>query len=266
MINKSTRGFDLSFFLLILLSSSTSVFGQSEAVSETVVVQKTPNLSQLVREIIIEVTKEGHTDEKHWNKTITRFDGLKFDGLKISKRKKKVRHGFCRKYSAELNNPEQTFSIEIQEVAIPNEDVTAYSINAKLKARCKGTFAHYTYGVKGLNGTMISDADIEARLIVSFDPRAKFSLSAPIPRLQLNAKVHAVDFWLRDVDVRRVGVLEGKLVEVMGDGLEEVLEEFLQSQESRVKKKLQKELDKIQGVSTDKDKSTLVNENNLLTK
>lgn len=249
MIIQSTRGICLSFFLFAMFTSATSLFAQDETVVESPVgVRQAPNLSDLVRDIIIESTKEGHVNEKHWNKTATRFDGLKINGLKISKRKKKVRHGFCRKYSAALRNPDQTFHLAIKEITIPGEDVTAYSIDAKLKARCEGTFAHYTYGVKGVNGTMISDADIRVRLIISIDPKAQFSLSAPIPRVQLNAKVRDVDFWLTDIDVHRVGILDGKLVELIGDGAEEALEELLQGQESQVKKKLQKKLDELQGL------------------
>lgn len=247
MRDQRTRGLRLSFFIAVIsisqLLSATCVSAQEQSLGEVA----TPNLSHLVRSIIVEATKEGFVDEKHWNKTATRFDGLKFRGFKISKRKKKVRHGFCRKYAASLINPDQTFTLDIQEFTVPNEDVIAFSIQAKLKARCEATFAHYTYGVKGLNGTLVSDADIKVRLIISFDPQTEFSLAEPIPRIQMNAKVRDVDFWLKDIDVRRVGAFRGKGVELVGDGLEDALEELLQTQESRVKKKMQKELDKIQG-------------------
>lgn len=254
MTQHATRGCGLSFFLaLLVFITGEFCFASERATAESPGLPQQsatpPKLSDLVRDIIIEASKEPHENLKHWNKTATRFDGLKFRGLKISKRKKTVRHGFCRKYSASLLKPESTFRIRIEpyELAEKEEGVTAYAVDASLKARCEGTFAQYTYGVKGINGTLISDADIDVRLILSIRPETDFSWDHPLPELKINAKVRDVDFKLKDVDVRRVGVLQGKFIEVVGDGLEPAFDELLQSQESRTKKRLQKKLDELQG-------------------
>ncbi len=245
---QSTRGVCLSFFVWSFIVSA-NIFSCSFAEESLSVSQRSeaPNLEELVRFVVIESSSEPYRNEKYWNKTSRRFDGLRFRGLRISKRKKEVRHGFCRKYSASLVNPEKNFRFEIKETTVPNFDGQAYLIESKLRARCEGTFAHYVYGVKGVNGTTLADADLRVRLLVTMKPTASFSIAEPIPKFSLNAEVRDVDFWIKDIDVRKVGVLQGKFVEVLGDGFQEVFEQLVQNQEKRVKKKLQKELDEIQG-------------------
>ncbi|WP_145197668.1 hypothetical protein [Thalassoglobus polymorphus] len=240
-----TRGVCLSFFLLMFAVGAS--FAEEPALQSQHPVA--PNLEELVRFVVIESSVEPYFNDKYWNKTSGRFDGFRIRGLRISKRKKEVRHGFCRKYSASLVNPEKHFQFEIKETTLPNFDGQAYLIETKLRARCEGTFAHYVYGVKGINGTTIADADVRVRLVVTLKPTAQFSITDPIPKFSLNAEVRDVDFKLKDIDVRKVGVLDGKFVEVLGDGFQEVFEQLIQNQEKRVKKKLQKELDDLQGIS-----------------
>ncbi len=253
MIYQIARGFGLSLFLfscIFLIGDASHSYAFAES-DESPSLPAAPNLSELIRFVFIESSAEGYSNEKNWNKTSKRFDGLRIRGLRISKRKKAVKHGFCRKYAASLKNPEKNFEFTIEETTIPNEDVLAFLVNARLRARCEATFAHYVYGVKGINGTTVADADIRVKILISLNPQTEFSLSKPIPKFYLNTKVRDVDFRLKDVDVRKVGVLDGKFVEVVGDGLRKAFEELIQNQESRVKKKLQKELDKIQGKPTD---------------
>lgn len=241
----SARGYCLSLLLLMLF---VSLIFADEAMQDTVRPQS-PDLVDLVRFVIIQASADGYVSEKYWNKTSERFDGLRIRGLRISKRKKAVRHGFCRRYAAALEKPEANFALEIEDVKLPGEDLTAFAMTASLKARCEATFAHYVYGVKGVNGTTIAHADLKVRILISIDPRTQFSLSDPIPKIQLNARVRNVDLWLTDVDVKRIGVLDGKFVEILGDGAEEAIEELIQNQEGRLNRKLQKELDDIQGES-----------------
>lgn len=255
MTFKVARGFGLSLFLFgsVFFFSDVScsqAFAESDGPPS---LPAAPNLTELIRFVIIESSADGYTNEKNWNKTSKRFDGLRVRGLRISKRKKAVKHGFCRKYSASLKNSEKNFEFAIEETTIPNEDVLAFVVKARLRARCEATFAHYVYGVKGINGTTVADAEIRVKIVISLNPRTEFSLSEPIPKFYLNAQVRDVDFRLKDVDVRKFGVLNGKFVEIVGDGLRKALEELIQNQETRVKKKLQKELDKIQGNPSSKE-------------
>lgn len=205
-----------------------------------------PTLSDLVRTIIIEASREGYEDDRNWNKTSTRFDGLSIRGLNISRKKREVQHGFCRRYAARLIEPERTFQLEIEDLPPPEGKTLAYAIQARLKARCEATFAHFVYGVKGANGTTVADADVQVRIVLALSPKTEFSLLKPIPRVSLNAEVQEVRFKLKDIDARRVGLIDGKPAELLGDGLKEAFAQLLKNQEGRVKAKLQTRLDKFQ--------------------
>lgn len=234
-----TRGLCLSFFMLGWFCANCSALAQDSSGLNP----PAPSLTELVRRVIIETSKNGYEDQKHWNKSVTRFDGFKIHGMNVSPRKRSVRHGFCRKYAAELRNPDKTFHLQIQEISPPDNTRIVFLLESKIEARCEATFAHYVYGVKGLNGTTVADAEIRIRIQLSLDPQAEFSLDKPIPKLNLNARVEDVDFSLKDIDLHKVGVLDGKVVEVIGDGLKSIIEEVIQDQEKRVRSKLQKELD-----------------------
>lgn len=251
----TARGRCLSLFYsgLVLCLMSSLAQAQAKIEPQEHRVEAAPTLADLVKSVLIASTAEGFTDERHWNKTATRFDGLKIRGLRISKRKKTVRHGLCRKYAVSLPNPEKHLQLKIEEVPDEDESSTAFVIRAAFKARCEATFAHYVYGVKGVNGTTLADADIHARLLITIDPQTHFSLAEPIPRLSLNMRVRDVDLWIKDVDVYKIGALDGKAAELIGDGSQEAIEQLVQTQENKIKRKLQTEIDKIQGSSPGSD-------------
>jgi len=208
------------------------------------------SLSDLVREILIHASRDGFDDEKHWNKSVTRFDGLKIRGLHISKRKKQVRHGFCRKFEAELIQPEETLSLEIRQLPAEKPGApTQFVITAELKARCDATFAHYIYGVKGLNGSAVADATVRMKVALEISHELSISLDKPFSGFQLHGSVNSVQLKLKDLDLRQFGLIRGDAAELLGDGSREALEQLLQSQERRIKERLQKKLDQIQGTT-----------------
>lgn len=247
-----TRDFGLSFFLIVGLSSYLA-YPSLVAADDTILPPKpAPKLADLVRDVIIEISRDGYVDERHWNKSVKRFDGFRVRGFDISRKSKKVRHGFCRKFSCSLRNPEQTFELTIEEATSPTREGLTFYVKGKMQLDCEAVFAHYLYGVKGLNGETKARADVRFRMIFACNPITEFSLDRPIPRIQMNASIRDVDFWLDDLDLQKVGIIDGDAAEVLGKGLEEAVEAMLQSQESQVRKRIQRELDVIQGISTKK--------------
>ena len=246
------RGFILSLFLLLgwlCANASAQPDNQSRPplpAPNALVLDESQSFADLIREVILHEAKEGYADEKHWNKTSDRFDGLKIRGLKISKRKKKVRHGFCRKYEAQLVRPEETFKLEIEQLP-PSDDnsATTFVISSQLKARSEATFAQYLYGVKGLNGNAVANATLTMKIVLEIAPQAVFSFESPLPDFNINADVKDVQLRLKHFDLQKLGPIKGELAQIIGDGSEKAVEALLKRQESRIKKKIQKELDEI---------------------
>ncbi|HWL10839.1 MAG TPA: hypothetical protein VNQ76_20700 [Planctomicrobium sp.] len=199
-------------------------------------------LGDLLRICLLHAMEEEYVDEKHWGKTTERFDGLKVRGLRISKREREVNHGFWQRYQAQLVRPEETLSIDVQQESGP-EGTVCFTLLMSLRARCEATFVWWNYGVKGLNGTAVSDATVQIRLVLETNPRFRFSLESPIPTIELSPRITRLELKLKDLDLRRLGVFKGPGVSILGDGSRKAVEELLQRQSGRIKERLQKQLD-----------------------
>lgn len=266
-LRQSARGVIPSLFLLLMvlapLSRHQSVFGADD--DGLIATDQGPEkkFSDLVREIAIHSTEEGFEDTKHWNKSVKRFDGLSIRGLHISQKRKRVRHGFCRRYEAFLVRPEETFRLEIEQLPLdPTFETTQFVVTTQLRARSEATFAHYVYGVKGFNGSAVAHATIQLRLVLEIAPTFVLTADSLLPDLRLNARVNSVDLQLKDFDLQKLGPIKGDFAKILGDGSRESVEGLMQAQRSRIRKKLQKELDDIDGdpdikqAKTDADSSS----------
>ncbi|WP_437185388.1 hypothetical protein SH668x_002492 [Planctomicrobium sp. SH668] len=198
---------------------------------------------EILRYLLLESMKEEYEDNRNWRGTVDRFDGFRIRGTRISKREREVPHGIWHRYKVSLIRPEETFDVEINQLDPTESGSIPFEIVINLKARCEATFVWWTYGVKGVNGTSVSNAKIQMKLLLETSPTVRFDLNSPLPGIDFRPKVKDVQIKLKDLDVKQVGVLEGKVVEVLGDGSRKAVENVMQQQEDKIKTKLQKSLD-----------------------
>ncbi|WP_437224187.1 hypothetical protein SH661x_003522 [Planctomicrobium sp. SH661] len=201
------------------------------------------NFSEILRTLLLESMRSEYVDDRDWRGTVERFDGFRYQGLRISKREREVPHGIWRRYKVNLIQPEKTFDVQVAQLDTDAEGNIPFSILINLRARCEATFVWWTYGVKGVNGTAESDATLQLKLILNTSPKIGFGLNSPLPRLELRPKVMQVELKLKDLDMRKLGVFQGDLVKVLGDGSTKAVEALVQQQEGKIKKKLQQSLD-----------------------
>lgn len=203
-----------------------------------------PTLSELITLIVRECVPETYEDVEHWGMTDRRWDGLNINNFKTSRRWKEVNNGFWRRFSATLINPEETLLLEVQQLESTVAGETPFFIKATILARCEGTFAQWTYGVKGLNGTVVADATVELNLKISLVTTQQVSWQQLLPILALRPRVDDVKLRLRGFDVRKVGILGGTAADVLGNGTRSAVESLLGKQEKGIQRKLQKRFDR----------------------
>jgi len=203
------------------------------------------HLSELVQSIVLAAMPRKFENRKHWDKQREVFAGVKVktDGLKlrISKRKEKVRHGFWRRYEAMLIDPEQTLKIQISDVQALGGGQWTYTVTADLRAKVETRFEHWNLGVKLFNTSTKADASLRMR--------ADCSLQVSIEQdpdegacVVFSPDVTRVDLALPDLDIRKLGELRGDLAQEVGNGLEEIIEDLVQTQEKNVRKQARKEI------------------------
>lgn len=248
--DRRLRRFRWSFvpflFIAICLSRPSTVDGQDARRGDETAASDlpvAPTVSELVRLLILDAAEDEYVDERHWGMTTDRFDGVKVQGLKVSKRKKEVNHGQWYRYKAALVRPEETLTVRIEPLDPPQPGTMSFAVTTRLRARCEATFANWTYGTKGLNGTVVSHATVALRLVFNVTPRMHVSWTQPVPRLDLQPQVADVRLRLVDLDVRRVGVFGGSIASLLGDGSRSTVERLIESQERNLKRRLQSKLD-----------------------
>ncbi|WP_139228210.1 hypothetical protein [Planctomicrobium piriforme] len=201
-------------------------------------------LGDVLRICLLQAMAEEYVDDRHWGGTVERFDGFRFRGLNISKRERLVNDGFWHRYKARLIRPGETLQVQVRQEAGPDNTVR-FAVEMILRAQCEATFAWWSYGVKGWNGTAVSEATLRLRLVLDTQPQFQFSLDTPIPGLALNPKVSEIELKLKDLDLQRLGVFEGPGVTVLGDGSRKAIEQLLQQQEGKLKQRLQQQIDAV---------------------
>lgn len=203
------------------------------------------HLSELVESIVRTAVPRTISNDKHWDKHEEVFAGVKVRsrGLKvrISKRKQRLRHGFWRRYDVTLVDPERTLKVRIRDVQPLGGGRWTYTVNAEVRANVVTRFEHWNLGVKLLNTS--TEANATLRL------RADCSLQVGLEQdcdegsvVVFAPEVKRVDLALPNLDVKKVGELRGDLATDLGDGLEEIVEDLLQTQEDSVRKRANKEI------------------------
>lgn len=202
------------------------------------------HLSELVESIVHAAVPRTFSSDKHWDKHRKVFAGVKVrtDGpkVRISKRKKRVRHGFWRRYEVRLIDPEQTLKVRISDVEPLGGGRWTYTVTARVRANVVARFEHWNLGVKLLNGSTVADASLRVKADCSLDVSAETGDDGPV--VVFTPDVRKVDLSLPNLDVRKFGELRGDVATDLFDSLENVVEDLLQTQEGRVRKKARKEI------------------------
>ena len=205
-------------------------------------------LSNLVETIVREAIPHEFEDDKHWGKRKTVVNGLDIEtkrGLpRISKRERAVRHGFWRRYVVTLLDPQETLHLRIDNLRSPANGEFRWDLHVGTRANVEARFEHWNLGVKLLNGSMDADATLHVHAACSLKITLETDEETSSPVIVLSPTVHAIDLAMPDLDVNKFGKAQGPVVREIGSGLEDVIEELLQTQEKSIRKKAQKSIDK----------------------
>src|SRR5690606_18018271 len=203
------------------------------------------HLSELVESIVRASVPRAISNAKHWNKHEEVFAGVKVrgDGLKvrISKRKQRVRHGFWRRYDVTLIDPERTLKVRISDVQPQGGGRWTYTVTAEVRAQVVTRFEQWSLGVKLFNTSSEADATLRLPAGCALHVGLEQDETAG-PLIVFAPEVKRVDLALPNLDVKKVGELRGDLASDLGDGLEEVVEDLLQTQQGSVRKRANKEI------------------------
>lgn len=210
-----------------------------------------PSWSEALRAIVLTAIPNKYEDLRHWEKTTEVFDGLnvrqKGFEIRLKERKKRVNHGAWHRYKIELIDPANRLRLVIDQIHPTGIGQFRFDIRLTSSLRCRADFEHWVFGVKGMNMTVVSDADVQIVAHCQLALHTESHRKSTIPTLVLDPRVNGIDLSLTHLDVKRIGEIRGDIAEGIGDVSRRTIENLLKSQEGRALKKANEAIDKKRG-------------------
>lgn len=205
-----------------------------------------PTVATIIKTVLISQIEPVYEDDSKWGTTEDVFAGVKVrrDGwkLRISKRKKEVRHGLWKKYQARIHNPERDVELKIRQVRATDNGSWRMDIVATVNLEAIAVLHEYVRDVRLFSVTVAADTKVTATLDCELIPRVGGNYL--LTDLILEPKVVGSKLQLHSFTLKRVGKARGKVVRELGDELEGYVREKLANQAPKITKKANKALDK----------------------
>lgn len=234
--------------LPVVVNSAQMPKGEIKVTLDGPMLPNSPSWSEALRAILLTAIPDKYEDLSHWGKTNEIFGGVRVQqrgfNIRVSERKQTVNHGAWHRYKIELVDPARTLKLLINQIKPNGMSQFQFDIRLASKLRCRADFEHWVLGVKGLNMTVVSEADVQIVAHCQLTLRTESTRKNLLPDLVLEPRVNSVQLFLTNLDVKRIGEIRGDLAEVIGDTSRHDIENLLQAQEGRVARKANESIEK----------------------
>lgn len=203
-------------------------------------------IDRLVTRLALENMPHHYHDDKNWGKQDKRWDGvnIKRDGLRLKtkRRWKTVNHGTWRKYSIELLNPKEEFTIQLKNLHQTSTGQLGFDVHftAHLKLN-----ARQSKWVKGLQLYSVSAAGhAKVRLRVQFEMDTSLDLKQLPPALIFSPHANSASLHIDEFHLDRVSKLGGEFSQQLGKQVRKILEEKVAEKQDKLVQKVNRGIQK----------------------
>jgi hypothetical protein len=206
-------------------------------------------IQQLIEHIVFEAIPRDYENTKKWGTTKEVFDGwhVHAEGLKIEtkRKKKRVNHGTWKRYRLTMVDPHQTLKVRLHN---PRRlDTGEWETELFLAARLdvEARLQEWQRDIRLLSISAQATADLELRIFgtaaTTLDPT-----DVP-PSVVFQPTVKEAELRLLSFKLRRVSKADGPLIrELVGDGIEPLLEELIREKNDELAARLNRQIQKNQ--------------------
>lgn len=203
-------------------------------------------LQATLRSLAVANLPDRYVDEKGWNKTDRRIDGVDvtyYRGKFETRRKwKEVNNGLWKRYEIELIDPVTRLQASVLDLRLDEQGTPRFRMSLRAPLIARGQAAQWALGVQVFS--LGAEATAEVELIVDGSCRILPAATAFGPTLRLDPHVDAANLMLHSFRLDRVGQADGDLAEEMGEALESVVRQQVESSGGRIAAKLNAAIDK----------------------
>lgn len=203
-------------------------------------------IDQLLTRLVLENIPHEFEDTKDWGRQVERWDGVKFrrEGLKIEteRRKKLVNDGTWTRYSVQLRDPKEKFSIQIKNMREPVKNKFTLEVHFVSELSLKARHSKWLRGVQLFSVSAEGFASL--RLVVSVDLEIKpVSLKFP-PDFVVSPVVKTADIILDEFRIDRIGKVGGEVSQQITKAIRSELDEKIEKKEPKLVQRMNKEIHK----------------------
>lgn len=203
-------------------------------------------VSRVLKAAIVGAIPLSHEDNDDWGKTENKLRGVKMrlkgGKLDLDRRDKAVNHGTWKKVAVSVPNPQNDIQVRLTYFIQENSGKIAFQLHLIIKVRVIATIQEWRNGVKLFGATVDTFAEVETWLngaiFISWSTDVLPTVSFA-PHL-LSCKIH-----LKDIDMNRIGRVDGKIAENIGDKMRKHVEKRLKFHEGTVAREGNKALQKL---------------------
>jgi len=203
------------------------------------------SLNQLLTNLVLENLPHNYVNEKKWGRQSERWDGVdvKFkDGkLRTHRRKKKVNHGTWKRYTAELMNPNEEFSVRVTNMRQRPDASMAFDVECSAHVKLH---ARQSKWVKGVQLYSISaDGHARMNLAVSIRLQTHLDITKFPPDLIFDPKATAANIEVEELRIDRISKAGGEFAQQVTKGVRSALDEKIAEKEQKLVEKINKEFE-----------------------
>ncbi len=210
--------------------------------------QDEDSLGRVITKLVLDNMPHHYHEDKDWGQQEKRWDGVKIrrDGLKLEtkRRWKMVNHGTWRKYSAELIDPANEFTIAVENMRESAAGQVAFDVDFTAHLKWHARQSKWVKGVQlySLSG----DGHTHLHLKVSFTMDVALDLKKLPPDLLLHPRATAANLSIDDFRLDRISKVGGEVAQQLGRQVRSVLDEKVAEKQNKLLQKINKGIEKNQ--------------------
>ena len=203
-------------------------------------------IDKLLTRLVLENIPHEFEDTKDWGRQVERWDGVKFqrEGLKIEtkRRKKLVNDGTWTRYSVQLRDPKEKFSIQIKNMRESTQNKFTLEVHFVSELSLAARHSKWLRGVQLF--TVSAEGFASLRLVVSVDLEiTPVSLKIP-PDFIVSPVVKKADIELDEFRIDRIAKVGGEVSQQITKAIRSELEEKIEKKEPKLVLRMNKEINK----------------------
>ena len=207
-----------------------------------------PELNKIFTNIVLEHLPHQYMQDKKWGAQSKRWAGVRLrrdddDGkLETKRRYKMVNHGTWQKYSAELVDPDDQFSVELSNVSRNRKGATTFDVGFDANLKLDARQAKWVKGVQLYSVGAEGKATI--RLAVSCQLDVSLDLSQFPPDIVMSPEITKAKIDVKEFKLDRVGKVGGEVAQQVSRLAKKELESKINEKEKKLVKKLNDKIEK----------------------